>query len=236
MMKAMTSRPDDVRSLLLELTERIGSISDRSVANLRRLRREYSRRLSDIDPESMLLLTSQLRVTRVVHRFFSDELIANHRGVMRRLTRPDLDIIGVGMDSWDQVDCFATIVAGPAWRSRRIVDADVKDWAQSNDRWWRRAALVCTTRLNVSGTRGDPQRTLAVCKILIDDNDDMIVKAMSWALRALAKRNPQSVLTFIERYRARLAPRVVREVSNKLRTGLKTPRPTKKRETENGKK
>src|SRR5207244_11517104 len=147
---------------------------------------------------------------------------------MGRLTRRDLDLIGAGMDSWDQVDCFATIVAGPAWRVGRIVDADVKDWAHSDDRWWRRAALVCTTRLNVRETSGDPRRTLAVCKILIDDHDDMIVKAMSWALRALAKRDPQSVVTFIERYRVRLAPRVVREVSNKLRTGLKTPRSTRK--------
>jgi 3-methyladenine DNA glycosylase AlkD len=222
----MTSRPDDLRSLILELTERIGSLPDRSADALRRLRREYSRRLSAMDPEFILLLSSQLRNTRVVHRFFSDELIANHRGVMDRLTRRDLEIIGVGMDSWDQVDCFATIVAGPAWRAGRLVDADVKDWAQSEDRWWRRAALVCTTRLNVRGTRGDPRRTLAICKILIDDHDDMIVKAMSWALRDLAKRDRESVLTFLERYRVRLAPRIVREVTNKLRTGLKTPRPT----------
>jgi 3-methyladenine DNA glycosylase AlkD len=57
--------------------------------------------------------------------------------------------------------------------------------------------------------------------MLIEDRDDMIVKAMSWALRALAKRDPRSVATFIEQYRGRLAPRVAREVGNKLRTGLK---------------
>src|SRR5262245_29903893 len=62
-----------------------------------------------MDPEFILLLSSQLRNTRVVHRFFSDELIANHGGVMDRLTRRDLEIIGVGMDSWDQVDCFAIV-------------------------------------------------------------------------------------------------------------------------------
>ena len=62
--------------------------------------------------------------------------------------------------------------------------------------------------------------------MLIEDRDDMIVKAMSWALRALAKRDPKAVDTFLKRYRSRLAPRVVREVGNKLRTGLKTPRRT----------
>jgi 3-methyladenine DNA glycosylase AlkD len=113
-----------------------------------------------------------------------------------------------------------------AWRASQITDADVTEWAHSNDRWWRRAALVCTTRLNVRGTTENTQRTLAVCKVLIEDRDDMIVKAMSWALRALAKRDPKSVATFIEQYRDQLAPRVVREVGYKLRTGLKTSRQT----------
>jgi 3-methyladenine DNA glycosylase AlkD len=222
----MPSKSADARSLILEIIDRIDALPGRSLADLRGLRREYSRRLRGTHSEFILLLASKLRDARVVHRFFSDELIANHEGAMGALTRRDLDIIGTGMNSWDQVDCFATIVAGPAWRAGRITDADVADWARSNDRWWRRAALVCTTRLNVRGTTGNTRRTLAVCKMLIEDQDDMIVKAMSWALRALAKRDPKAVATFTEQYRGRLAPRVVREVGNKLRTGLKTPRKT----------
>jgi 3-methyladenine DNA glycosylase AlkD len=31
--------------------------------------------------------------------------------------------------------------------------------------------------------------TLEVCRALIDDRDDMVVKALSWALRELANRN-----------------------------------------------
>jgi 3-methyladenine DNA glycosylase AlkD len=127
------------------------------------------------------------------------------------------------MESWDQVDSFATILAGPAWRAGRIGDADVARWARSNDRWWRRAALVCTTKLNVLGTHGDARRTLLICKILLDDHDDMIVKAMSWALRSLSKRDPEQTVAFIESHQGRLHSRVVREVRNKLRTGLKNP-------------
>jgi hypothetical protein len=48
---------------------------------------------------------------------------------------------------------------------------------------------------------------------------------MSWALRALSKRNPEQTLAFIEQYRDRLHSGVIREVRNKLRTGLKNPRP-----------
>jgi 3-methyladenine DNA glycosylase AlkD len=51
----------------------------------------------------------------------------------------------------------------------------------------------------------------------------MVVKALSWALREVVPHRPIAVQLFLEQYRARLAPRVLREVGNKLRTGLKTP-------------
>src|SRR5262245_1722389 len=222
MISAVTSN-SDARSLLPHIIDEIGALRGAGLASLRALRREYSRRLRDADSRSVLRLAHELRDSGLVHRFFCDELIANHKGVMECLTRRDLEEIGAGMDSWDQVDSFATIVAGPAWRAGRIADADVAKWARSRDRWWRRAALVCTTGLNILGTHGDAHRTLSICKMLLDDHDDMVVKAMSWALRALSKRDPVQTAAFIERHRSRLHSRVVREVGNKLRTGLKNP-------------
>jgi len=56
------------------------------------------------------------------------------------------------------------------------------------------------------------------------DRDDMVVKAVSWALRELAKRDSASVRAFLRREGDRLAPRVLREVRNKLATGLKNPK------------
>ena len=45
---------------------------------------------------------------------------------------------------------------------------------------------------------------------------------MSWALRALATHDPVAVRRFLRR--EKLAARVMREVNNKLDTGLKNPR------------
>jgi len=91
--------------------------------------------------------------------------------------------------------------------------------------WWRRAALVSTVPLNrVAGTTGDPARTLRICSMLIADRADMVVKAMSWALRELAKRNAAAVRQFVEQHEQVLASRVIREVRNKLSTGLKNPK------------
>jgi 3-methyladenine DNA glycosylase AlkD len=60
--------------------------------------------------------------------------------------------------------------------------------------------------------------------MMLADRDDMVVKAVSWALRELAKREPAVVERFVAKQEERLAPRVRREVRSKLRTGLKSPR------------
>ena len=75
------------------------------------------------------------------------------------------------------------------------------------------------------GGIGDASRTLAVCQMLLEDRDDMVVKAMSWALRALTVREPRVVSDFVDAREEVLAARVVREVRNKLRTGRKSGRP-----------
>ncbi len=100
--------------------------------------------------------------------------------------------------------------------------------AHSPDRWWRRAALVSTVPLNLKarGGHGDTARTLLICRLLIADRDDMVVKAMSWALRELSRHDPQVVRVFLAEYEGRFAARVVREVQHKLTTGLKNPRRT----------
>jgi 3-methyladenine DNA glycosylase AlkD len=99
----------------------------------------------------------------------------------------------------------------------------------SGDRWLRRAALVSTVALNMAadGGQGDAPRTLAICERLCDDRDDMVVKALSWALRALAHRDAEAARAFLARREHRLAARVRREVTSKLLTGLKSPRPAR---------
>jgi 3-methyladenine DNA glycosylase AlkD len=52
----------------------------------------------------------------------------------------------------------------------------------------------------------------------------MVVKALSWALRVLARRDAPAVKAFLAQHKGALHARVVREVRNKLRTGLKNPK------------
>jgi 3-methyladenine DNA glycosylase AlkD len=136
-----------------------------------------------------------------------------------------LEPLGNRMDSWGLVDAFASL-AGPAWREGHIGDERVMGWTRSENRWWRRAALVCTVFLNrkTLGGGGDTPRTLAVCKALAAERDDMVVKGLSWALRDLSKRDRDAVVVFFKEHERELHARVKREVRNKLETGVKNPR------------
>jgi 3-methyladenine DNA glycosylase AlkD len=153
------------------------------------------------------------------------ELLYHHPGGLDQLGVEEVERLGEGMADWGSVDAFGCTVSGPVWRRGRLPDAAVQRWAASPDRWWRRAALVSTVPLNLRsrGGTGDTGRTLDICRRLAADDDDMVVKALSWALRELVVWDPQAVQRFLDTHHDVLTARVRREVRNKLETGRKHP-------------
>jgi 3-methyladenine DNA glycosylase AlkD len=71
------------------------------------------------------------------------------------------------------------------------------------------------------GGEGDPERTLKICSLVAADQEDMVAKSLSWALRELAKREAEPVVEFVNENESILPKRVVREVRRKIETGRK---------------
>ena len=191
---------------------------------MREVRRGLSRDLRSAPKELIRALAFALNSRDAAFdRFLAAELIAAHPQAMQSLRLTDLRRLGRGMNSWGDVDVFACILAGPAWRTNRLFDAEVRRWARSANRWWRRAAAVSTVPLNsrARGGHGDAVRTLRVCREVVADRDPLVVKALSWALRELAKRDATSVRHFLAAHDALVSPLVRREVRTKLLTGRK---------------
>ncbi|MFC1662502.1 DNA alkylation repair protein [Gemmatimonadota bacterium] len=115
------------------------------------------------------------------NRWAAATLLQSRPTAFRHLRWRPLEEMGDGMGNWGDADAFA-LLAGLAWRNGQISDQRVHRWARSQNRWWRRAALVCTVVLNRGsvGGRGDVGRTLAVAELLASDRDDMVVKGLSW--------------------------------------------------------
>jgi len=223
----MQQSPDlqDPRAMATEIDAEIRALPVQNAPNVRAIRRKYSRQLKRADPKLMLDLAREL-VENYGYRGVPYELIQSHKEAYQSLGEAELEELGRGIDSWWSVDSFARLLSGPAWRDRQVSDELIHKWAGSKDCWWRRAALVSTVALNVRshGGTGDAPRTLEVCRLLVADHDDMVVKAMSWALRELVVHDPQAVREFLAEHEDLLAARVKREVRNKLTTGLKNPR------------
>jgi 3-methyladenine DNA glycosylase AlkD len=222
----MKSKGKSVNAFSVEIQTRVNALPELRTEAIRNIRREFSKLLKNAHPDFVFKLALNLLRFGSVFRFIAYELIQHHPAAMAALDAQLIEKLGQGINSWSTVDCFSCYLAGPAWREGQIDTRVVHAWTRHDDRWWRRAALVATVPLNnkARGGKGDAKRTLQTCALLLDDRDDMIVKAMSWALRELAKRDPSAVSSFLQNECKRLAPRVIREVENKLRTGLKNPK------------
>ena len=72
---------------------------------------------------------------------------------------------------------------------------------------------MATVPLNTRsrGGTGDVRRTLGVCEVLLQDRDDLVAKAMSWALRELIVHDQAAVEAFLDAHQDQLAARVKRE-------------------------
>lgn len=211
---------DAAQQLLADLV----SLTERNTTALRRVRRAYSRIWRRESPEFILGVARQLSACG--YRWIGCELIRSHPAAFAALNDRAVAQLAIGLNSWDSVDAFARILSGPAWAHGHVSDALIEKWSRSRDRWLRRAAVVSTVALNMhsDGGRGDARRTLAICRRLAADDDDMVQKAISWALRSLVAFDDAVVAKFLATHREQLSSRVQREVSNKLRIGLKNPR------------
>lgn len=223
---SMTPRTDESAESMepYDIPAAFGRWADSSMAGLREFRKRAQRALASEPPRTTVAVARQLqRLAAPGSLLVACELLDVSR-IRAVLTPADVTAMGTQLDSWVSVDTFAVYVLGPSWREGRVSDDYLREWADNADRWRRRAALAATVALNTKarGGNGDAPRTLAICRLLVSDRDDMVVKALSWSLRELAKRDAAPVERFLREYGEQLAPRVRREVTRKLTTGTKS--------------
>lgn len=217
--------PNNVIEIASQIDAEIRALPLRNTPKMRAVRRKCSRKLKDANLEFILDLAREL-LKNYDYRWLAYELIRGHTRAFQSLGEAELEELGQGINSWWSVDSFARTLSGPTWLKGQVSDGLICRWANAEDRWWRRAPLVSTVVLNMRshGGMGDIPRTLDVCRLLVNDHDDMLVKAMSWALRELVPHDSDAVCEFLSEHEEVLAARAKREVRNKLTTGLKNPK------------
>lgn len=101
------------------------------------------------------------------------------------------------INNWDLVDLGAWDVVG-RWlvdRPRDVLD----DLARSANMWERRTAILATMAFIRNGEVDD---TFRIAELLLQDDQDLIHKAIGWALRAAGDQDPARLRAFLDRHAA----------------------------------
>lgn len=99
------------------------------------------------------------------------------------------------INNWDLVDGSAHLIVG-AWledKDRRTLYRLVR----SGNLWERRIAIISTFHMIKNNDFDD---ALEISSILIDDEEDLIHKAVGWMLREIGKRDPAVEKTFLKKH------------------------------------
>lgn len=193
------------------------------VPQLRDIARAWGRAHQQIAHDDLVALVDSLwngesREERMLFTY----LLEHYKHLVPDLTRAQFERWRRGLDNWEMTDGLGWVMA--LWL---LADPDTRldylgDLIADEDVWSRRLALVATTPINRGHTGFTiPDLTLELVDRVKEERHPMITKAVSWALREMIKTHPDRVAAYLEENREVLAAHVVREVNNKLRTGLK---------------
>lgn len=103
-----------------------------------------------------------------------------------------------------------------------ITPGDIFNFRHHSSIWGQRLAIVSLV-LPLRKGFGDVNSHLNTIAFFASRREKMIVKAVSWALREGTKSHPELIREFIRQHENILHSSVLREVRNKLNSGLKNP-------------
>ncbi|MEO0367672.1 MAG: DNA alkylation repair protein [Pseudomonadota bacterium] len=97
------------------------------------------------------------------------------------------------INNWDLVDCSAHKIVGPYLEKRDR--QPLYQLVESDSLWERRIAIIATYHYIRNNEFED---TLKLSKRLLDDQQDLIHKAVGWMLREVGKRNLEVEKSFLK--------------------------------------
>lgn len=115
------------------------------------------------------------------------------------------------INNWDLVDCSAEYVVGA-----HIADGDrslLERLARSESLWERRIAVLASRTFIKRGEFGD---TLRIAEMLIDDEEDLIHKAVGWMLREIGDRDREREQRFLRVHYRRMPRTMLRYAIEKF--------------------
>ena len=132
------------------------------------------------------------------------------------------------INNWDLVDVSAPSVVGAHLLDRSR--APLRKLARSKNLWERRIAIVATQHLIQQRQFDD---TLALAQLLLDDEEDLMHKAVGWMLREVGKRDERTLVWFLDNHAGAMPRTALRYAIERLSPAqrghyMSAPRSTKR--------
>ena len=103
------------------------------------------------------------------------------------------------INNWDLVDISAPNILGDYLqdKKRKIL----YQLAESDSLWDRRIAIITTLAFIKKGKFSDTKK---ISKMLLNDKEDLIHKAVGWMLREMGKQDEKELIKFLDKYTTKM--------------------------------
>jgi 3-methyladenine DNA glycosylase AlkD len=169
------------------------------------------------DPDALLLTAARLwQLPEREFRYTAIDFLRKHYRLLESAHLPAIQKLLLQDAWWETVDGLVGVVGAiirKELKTKAGVQVVMDNWIAHPDFWVRRAAM-----LHQLGWRldTDEQRISGYSKLLANEKEFFIRKAIGWALRDYARWNPIFVRSFVDENRSILSGLTVREASRKL--------------------
>ncbi len=123
--------------------------------------------------------------------------------LLEKLAPEDLAVFKVWIEkyitNWAACDSFCNHTVGALVEKYPFCVAELKSWAQTNNRWLKRAAAVS---LIVPAKKGAfLQDALEISDVLLLDGDDLVQKGYGWLLKEESRKHQREIFQYVLKHR-----------------------------------
>ena len=161
--------------------------------------------------DALVLLRSEIHEHRLTSLFIlTNQFNVGDQRKKEKIVTLYLNNTGY-INNWDLVDSSAHKILG-AWLLDKPRDLLYK-LVKSNNLWERRISIISTFAFINNGELAD---AIALAKILLNDEHDLIHKASGWVLREVGKKNIETLIHFLEMHYQEMPRTMLRYSIEKL--------------------
>ena len=169
-----------------------------TMPNIRRIAKEFSQEI--FLQELTKLIQSPIHEVRLcaliilVNKYNKEEPDRIYHYYLKHLN---------SINNWDLVDSSAPYIVGDYLYNNQEQSKILLEFSQSENLWVRRISIVSTFAFIKNN---EFNKTLEIAKLLLNDDQDLIHKAVGWMLREIYKRDKRIIKRFLRQNYA-LIPR-----------------------------